>query len=274
MSEKMDINLGDIQKTLLLPLWGRAVETKKKKPLLVDKTATQLMENIDHDFLKFGKDLQNISQLSWTSRSWHIDTIITHFLQKHPDAAIINIGCGLDTTFDRVDNGSLLWYDLDLPDVIDLRKKLLPGRERQILIADSFLNRNWISQIKQQGRVLLIAAGVLYYFEEQQIKEFLITMADAFPGGEIVLDAASPIGIKMANKMVIKASGMDEKSFLKWGIKSAKTIEAWDPRLQLCEEFPLFLSIKKKFQFKNKIMALISDLLKMEYIVRLNFLCV
>lgn len=272
MSDKLSTNLGDIQKTLLLPLWGRAVETQKQKPLLLDHTAAQIMKKIDYDFSEIEKSLSAISQLGWIARSHHVDSMITSYLQKYPTATIVNIGCGLDTTFDRIDNGRLFWYDLDLPDVIALRKSLMPLRERQHLIEDSFLNPDWMTQLNKQENVLLIAAGVLYYFEEHQIKESLTRLANTFPGGEMLFDASSPIGIHMANKMVIKASGMDEKSFLRWGIKDAKLLESWDARIKVLDQYPMFRKLRNRFSFKDNIIAWISDIFKIQYMIHLQFL--
>ena len=104
MTKKEKIILGDIQKTLLFPLWGRAIESKKTDPLLVDNTAIRIIESIDYDFDIFKKGISDISQLGWVVRSLLIDRIITQFIAKHPKATIVDIGCGLDTTFDRIDH--------------------------------------------------------------------------------------------------------------------------------------------------------------------------
>ena len=272
MVDKISVKLGDVQKTLLFPLWGRAVETKKTKPLLIDKTASQVIQKIDFDFSEIEKNLTAISQHGWIARCYHMDLKIKHYLEIHPTATIVNIGCGLDTTFERIDNGRITWYDLDLPDVIALRKKLLPMNERQMLIENSFLNHEWIDQLGSKENVLLIAAGVLYYFEEDQIKKTLKHISESIQGGEMIFDASSPIGVQMANKMVIKAGGMDDKSFLKWGIRDAKLLESWDERIKLLEQTPMFRKVKKNFSFKEKIIAWISDMLKMQYIIHLKFL--
>jgi O-methyltransferase involved in polyketide biosynthesis len=123
---KIEIDLSDVQKTLLLPLWGRAVETRKKNPMLVDTAAVGIIDRIDYDFSTIANSMSPISQLAWVVRCLHIDRTIKQFLRTHPNATLVNIGYGLDTTFQRIDNGTLVWYDLDLPDVIALRKKLIP----------------------------------------------------------------------------------------------------------------------------------------------------
>ena len=270
MSEKVKIELGNIQRTLLLPLWGRAVETQKNNPLLVDKTAVEIVGEIDYDFSEMSKDLSAVSLYGWIRRSILIDTAIRQFLGRHPKATIVNIGCGLDTTFERIDNGTIRWYDLDLPDTIKLRRKFIQETERRKYIASSFLDYVWLNDLIIEDNILFIAAGVFYYFDESQIKDILRKIADLFPGSEIVFDAASPMGIKMANKMVIKRSGMDEKSFLKWGVKSSKTIQSWDKRIIVLNEVSLFHHAIKGHDLKTKIGLMISDIFKMQYMIHLK----
>ena len=222
MSEKVSIELGNIQRTLLLPLWGRAVETQKKEPLLVDKTAVEIVEKINCDFSAMSKDLSAISLFGWIRRSLLIDTVIKQFIEKHPKATIVNIGCGLDTTFDRIDNGTIRWYDLDMPDTIELRRKFIQENERRQYIASSFLDYDWLKRLIIEDNILFIAAGVFYYFEEFQIKDFLHKIADLSPESEIVFDATSPIGVKMANKMVIKKVVWMRNLFLNGELKAQK----------------------------------------------------
>jgi O-methyltransferase involved in polyketide biosynthesis len=270
VKEKVAVELGDVQKTLLLPLWGRAVETKREKPLLVDRAAAEIIDKIDYDFSTLAKNISDITQLAWVARCLLIDRIASEFLDKHPKASIVNIGCGLDTTFDRVDNGSLQWYELDLPDVIELRKKFIPETERRKLVASSFLDHDWFRQLEKEDHILFIAAGVFYYFEENQIKEFLIKAADTFPESEMVFDASSPRGIKMANKLVIKNAGMDEKSFLKWGLSDAKELESWDKRIKVLNQYLYFRGIRNSIKLRDKIVGRLSDYLKIQYLIHLR----
>lgn len=271
MPEKIAIDLGSVQKTLLLPLWGRAVETRKQKPLLIDTAAVQIIEKINYDFSTITNNMSEITRLAWIVRCLHIDRTIEQFLLRHPKAAIVNIGCGLDTTFNRIDNGSLKWYNLDLPDVIELRKNLIPEPKRSVCIAGSFLDENWFHQVTVDDSVLLIAAGVFYYFDEAEIKKFFIQLADIFPGSEIIFDAASPFGMKVANKKVIEAGGMDKTAFLKWGIETAKRIQTWDKRITLIDEYPMFKGMKKGLSFRNKYGTFLSDLLNIMFMVQLQF---
>jgi O-methyltransferase involved in polyketide biosynthesis len=270
MTEKISVQLGNIQKTMLLPLWGRAMETGKKHPLLVDKTAVSVMEKIDYDFSTITSGISPISQYAWIMRSRTVDQIIHKFLQSHPAGTIVNIGCGLDTTFDRVDNGALRWYDLDMPDSINLRRKFIPESERRTFISSSFLESGWLKSIEVKDSVLFIAAGVLYYFEETDIKTFFNRLAETFPGCEIAFDASSAYGIKMANELVIKRGGLDEKSNLIWGLEHAEVLEQWDKRYKVLETIFYFKPNRKILPLNIWLIGSFSDSRRIQYFVHLQ----
>jgi len=176
----------------------------------------------------------------------------------------------LDTTFDRMDNGMVMWYDLDLPDVIELRRQFIKETERRKFISASFLDESWLNEICVSENVLFIAAGVFYYFEESEVKEFLIRLADRYPGSEIIFDASSPYGIKTANRMVIKRSGLDENSYLKWGLKNAETLTTWDRRFRVLNMHYYFGKNGRHFGTRIRLIGWISDRLKVQYMVHLG----
>ncbi len=188
MAKGVKIELGKIQETLLLPLWGRAVESQKKKPRLIDKVAIEIISTVDYDFSTITQNISWVSQFAWVARSLHVDNAILGFIKDYPKATIVNIGCGLDTTFDRIDNGQINFYDLDLPDVIDLRKKFFEENERRKTIACSFLDNRWFTQIQPDNGVFFIAAGVFYYFDENQIRDFFKSIAGGFRGSKVSLN--------------------------------------------------------------------------------------
>jgi O-methyltransferase involved in polyketide biosynthesis len=89
--------------------------------LLVDQVAVRAIDTMDYDFSTIAANINPITRAAWIVRSLHADAALRAFLREHPSATVVNLGCGLDTTFARVDNGTVTWYDLDLPDVIELR---------------------------------------------------------------------------------------------------------------------------------------------------------
>ena len=232
--------------------------------MLRDQTALEIIEKVDYDFASIARNISELSQVAWIMRSIYIDKVIKNFLDKHPKATIVNIGCGMDTTFDRIDNGLLLWYDLDLPDVIALRRKFIKEGERRKFISASFLDEGWLKEIKVADGVLFIAAGVFYYFEEEEVKTFLKRIANAFPGCEVFFDACSPRGVEIANKRVINSSGLNETSYLKWGLKNTNDILSWDNRFEILKIYYYFKH--KDINLKIRMIGLISDWMKIQYI--------
>jgi O-methyltransferase involved in polyketide biosynthesis len=245
MKAEDKITLGSVQETLLLPLWGRAVETKKKRPLLVDQKAVSIIETIPYDFGTIAKNVNKLSMVSWIARSIYFDKKINEFITKYPEATIVNVGCGLDTTFDRVDNGKIQWIDLDLPDSIALRRNYIAETKRRLFVAKSVFDASWYAQIRNKQQVMLLIAGVLYYFDEPDIKNLFNDFHTHLPGVEIIFDYASKTGIKLSNKAVIEKGGMDKSAYLKWGIDDIFEIEKWNDTIKVIHTMPMFKEHKK-----------------------------
>ena len=261
MKQKIKITKGTVQETLLLPLWGRAYETQRANPRLIDENAVKIIKNIDYDFTEIEKT-QAMSQHGWVARSLHTDRTAREFIKQHPEATIVNIGCGLDTTFSRIDNGKILFYELDLPDVIELRKNFYEDSERHISIASSFLDTDkWFEQIEVKDSLLFLAGGVLYYFEEEQIKEFFIKSADFFKECDFYFDSLSPMGMKMAKKQVLKKGGMGISMDGGWGLKPVKILETWDKRIKVKSAVSMSKGMYKGLPFITKLIFLIPDIL-------------
>jgi O-methyltransferase involved in polyketide biosynthesis len=189
---EVKITLSGVSETLLGPLWGRAKISKEHSVLFYDAKAVELVEKIDHDFSTRDKVVPGYLPFLFVVRAQQFDEKVKAYITERPRASIVNIGAGLDTTFYRVDNGLIHWYDLDLPPVIDIRKQLLPEPGRVTYIAKSLLDPSWCKDVKQiEEGVFMIAGGVLRYFEEAQVRQFFSLLVDNLPGGEIVFDAQS-----------------------------------------------------------------------------------
>ena len=268
MTEKIEITLGNVQKTLFLPLWGRAVETQKKHPLLVDETAVSIIQQVDFDFSKVAQNIDTLSQIAWIKRSLICDQVIERFLEKYPTGTVVNIGCGLDTTFERTDNGRLKWYDLDLPDVISLRQQFVKESARRKFVAASFLEHQWLEDLEVQDNVLFISAGVFYYFDEATIKEFVLRLVAKYPGSELLFDVSSPMGVKIANQKVVESSGLDENSHLVWGVERKEDLLEWDERISLIDTY--FYYQGRVEGLRNILLGRLSDILGIQYMLHLG----
>lgn len=268
--EKIKVELGPVQKTLFLPLWGRAVETGKPHPLLTDYTAAGIIEKVDYDFSPIAANIHPLTQMAWIMRGLYTDQIVQAFLNKFPNGTIVNLGCGLDTSFERNDNGLLKWYELDLPDVINLRKLFFSENQRRKFVSASVLGEEWIEKIECKKNVLFIAAGLLYYLTEEEVKSLFKRIADNFSNAALICDVSSPTGVALSNQLVIKSTGLGEKSFLKWGIEKAKEIKNWDPRYKILNTFFYYRHKKLKLSFKMKLYGYLADWKRIQYMLHLK----
>jgi O-methyltransferase involved in polyketide biosynthesis len=173
-------------------------------------------------------------------RSRDFDRHTQDFLARHPDAVAVHIGCGLDTRFERVDNGRVEWYDLDLPDVIALRRKFIGGEgERYHLLACSVLDSAWLDTVgaHRQRPFLFLAEGVLMYFDEAQVESLVLTLKKHFPGAELVFDAFSPFLVRANNlRMAISKFGVRYH----WGLGRGQEVEKWGDGIRLLDEWGYF----------------------------------
>jgi O-methyltransferase involved in polyketide biosynthesis len=169
----------------------------------------------------------------------------------------------MDTTFSRVDNGKITFYELDLPDVIELRNHFYEDSERHISIASSFLDTEWFKEIKVVDGLLCIAGGVFYYFDEEQIKHFFIAAADHFGNCDFYFDSLSPLGVKIGRKQVLKSGGMGNMgdAFNGWGLKPVKSLEKWDTRIKVINAIPMYKGMKKGLPLLTKLFLAIPDML-------------
>jgi len=132
------------------------------------------------------------------------------------------------------------------------------------------LDSDWHGAVQPAEGIVFVAAGVFYYFEAAQVRRSLGALAKAFPGAEMVFDVCSPLGLKIANKRVIQDGGMDESSFLKWGVENARTIAGWDAGIEVMEVYPMFRGLKRRFSLRNMYGAFLSDALGIMSMVHLR----
>jgi O-methyltransferase involved in polyketide biosynthesis len=236
---KMDSqNLNDVSETLLITLFARAYESLRPDAMLKDEKAVALVKQINYDFSR--ARVQAHDEVAIIMRMREFDRFAREFLARNPDGVVLHIGCGLDTRFERVDNGRVEWYDLDLPHVIRLRRELM-GDEmgRYHILSSSVFEDAWLEvfSIHRQRPILFLAEGVLPYFEETQVKSLFFKLRDKFPGAEFVFDGMSPFVI-WADNLQLKHSKMEAR--LHWGLKRGKDIETWGDGFRMLGEWYYF----------------------------------
>ncbi len=168
----MEITHAGISENILIPLWARAKETMYGNSILQDEKAIEIMKHIKYDFSKFDKLW--ITQIDLAVMTRILDDKAEKFINQYPDCIVINVGCGLDTRFERIDNGSVTWYDLDKPETIALRREFFKENERYNMISKSVLDESWINYIKEKDRkVLIIGEGIFIDFSETELESIL-----------------------------------------------------------------------------------------------------
>jgi len=262
--------LKDVRQTLLLPLWGRFIENQKKKPLLIDHKAVEIIKNIDYDFLSFAQNVHPLSRVAWIARSIYFDEKITEHLKQHPKATILHIGCGLDTTFDRINNGLAIWYEIDFPEVIKLRRQHFPEQENRIFISNSALSDELYPKITSRNDIFILMGGVIYYFNEDEVRHFLSTIAKEFGNVVMAFDYSSIKGVEITNKKVLKKGGMNSEAMAKWGIDDIYEIETWQPGVKVVENMNMFKQHKKKYPVWKRLGMNISDIMKIMSLAKIT----
>lgn len=226
--------LGDVQETLLIPLHFRARETARPDAIVRDPEAVRIVAAIDYDFTRF--DEARIVGLDCIIRSEIFDERVRAFIDRHPDAVIVNLGAGLDARFQRVDNGRIRWIDLDLPDAIALRDRFLPATDRVTHLAMSMFDPAWLERVvaPRGASVLVIAEGLFCYCDEADIRRLLTACAARWPGAHVLFQSISPRYV--GREADVEAVNLT-RAKLRWGVHSGREVAAWNPSWRLAGEW-------------------------------------
>jgi O-methyltransferase involved in polyketide biosynthesis len=226
-----------VAETLLIPLYARALEAQQPTPLVRDDQAVALVAQMDYDFARF--KLQAHDQTTIILRLREFDRRAQDFLARHPQAAVVHIGCGLDTRFARVDNGQVEWYDLDLPEVIALRWQLIAEAPRCHFLGYSVFDSAWLDvvSIRAGQPTLFLAEGVFPYLEEVQLQSLFLILKERFPGAELVCDAMTPLMVRL-NNLHLRFFRVGAR--LHWGIAHGRDPESWGAGIRLLDEWFYF----------------------------------
>ncbi|HEY3980095.1 MAG TPA: class I SAM-dependent methyltransferase [Streptosporangiaceae bacterium] len=220
MASKQPARLGDVQQTLFIPLAARARETRRRHPVLRDPRAVELVASIDFDAATYG---QGAGGFVTVLRTAIFDHWVRAFLARHPAGTVTEVGTGLNTRFDRVDNGQVRWIDLDLPDTIELRRKFFADTSRRTMVAASFLDEDWLAAVADRpGPYFFVADGVLTYLPEEQVTAALARLAARFPGALIALDTYPRATYERQHKL---AARKNMQARWQWAVDDPRTLE-------------------------------------------------
>lgn len=234
---KYPIEKNTVQETLVIPLYGRKMCSELFPSLYRDETAIRLLQQVDYDFSLLEKQSQSTMQqfgfLEVAMRQNDLAWEVRDYLQTHPNAAVINLGCGLDNTGRDCDNGTCKLYNLDFPNVIEVRNALLPAGAREKNIPCDLNDTSWFQQIDASGGAVFFAAGVFYYFLRNQVQSLVQSMSKAFPGGRLVFDAAGKSAVKLMLKTWIKSAKIQDVGAYFSVSDAGKELSPWAKQLRV-----------------------------------------
>jgi methyltransferase (TIGR00027 family) len=232
MTDKVDFNdvaWGSVEWTNLCTLYLRAYESGSPAPILDDKAAAEAVDRIEYDWARMRRAMHpGSNQYMVTMRAKQLDDWSADFLRRHPDAVVLHLGCGMDTRAFRLHPpDTVRWFDVDQPEVISLRRKLYDDRDGYRMIGSSVTDEAWLEEVPADRPTLVIAEGLLMYLTEAQVRTLLGRITDRFGGGELLFDTVSPLGPRLSKVLT--------KGITKWGIRDARELERWNPRLRFLE---------------------------------------
>ncbi|WP_405544499.1 class I SAM-dependent methyltransferase [Streptomyces phaeochromogenes] len=229
--DKRTPRLGDVQETLLIPLYARAVETRKPRGMLRDPRAVEMVDALDYDFSRFDGAK---SLLGANLRTLLFDLWVRDFLERHPSGTVVEIGTGLNTRFERLDNGTVHWFDLDLPDVIALRRGFFEDTDRRRMIAASVTDPGWMEEVRSSspGPYFLAAEAVLIYLEEELVRSVFRQIAERLPGARLALETAASrmVDTQDSHDVLAKVAAR-----MRWSCDDPGALEHWQPGLSLTD---------------------------------------
>ncbi|MFR9774271.1 class I SAM-dependent methyltransferase [Nocardia sp. SC052] len=222
--------LDPIQETLLLTLKARALDHGSPTPVLGDARAADLVEQIDYDFtnLKLKPSLISGTAL----RSKKIDDAVRTFIATHPNAVVLDLGCGLDTRVFRCNpSAGVDWYDIDYPEVIALRADLIPHGSH--LVGVDLTQAGWAKNLPDGRPVMVVAEGLLPFMPGTSFQDMIGEVVRHFPTGELALNGYTRFAAwAMKYHPSIKALGITAAQ----GFDDPREPEAWNLNLTLVEE--------------------------------------
>lgn len=236
-----------VAETLLIPLYMRAKESRRMHPILDDKMAERLADSLEYDYSRF--DSAKLSEVGCLVRGWYFDRAVRQFIKTHPNPVVVNVGCGLDTRFQRIGSDRALFYDMDLPEVIALRRSLIPEQTGNPYIAASLLETGWMDNLLMKhpdADFIFVVEGVLMYFHEKQVRAFLHQLAKRFSGGELWFDVC---GTMMSRHGVKPDSLRKQEVQIRFGLNDGHLVEQWEPTLRLIDQSNYMKFFRRRWGF-------------------------
>ncbi|MFD1930389.1 class I SAM-dependent methyltransferase [Nonomuraea mangrovi] len=224
MDRRERITLTGAQETLLATLYGRALDARSRDPILGDEQAVVAARRIDYDFRRTGMNATTAAGVALRARQ--LDDWLGEFLAAHASATVLHLACGLDTRAHRIARpATVRWVDVDLPEVISLRERLLPtpgGDYTQL--AASVTEEGWLEQVPADRPTVAVFEGLTMYLRQEDGRRLIQRITERFPSGELLFDVYGSMGIRL-QKLVPAVRNAGARLY--WGVDDPRVIEGW-----------------------------------------------
>lgn len=245
----MDLKIGDIQETALITLAIRASETSRPNARIKDSMAKEIIDTLGVDVSKYDPFM---SHEGVVARTIMYRNQLEELISQYPDALCINLGCGFDDKFVQVDNGKISWFDVDLPDIMSVRRRIYQDRDRCITKDGSALDAEWTNGLPKRSMTIVVMEGVLEYFTKEQVKTCLNMLCDSFEHGYLLAELHHPLlGKNTKHHDAVKYTNAE----FQWGTKSGREYLELEPRMSLVSERS-YNEEMRKYSLRAKLFAL------------------
>jgi O-methyltransferase involved in polyketide biosynthesis len=220
------------QQTLFIPLYSKAVESRRPDPILHDPKAEAILAEVGYDFGSLRVPAR--SRITLAMRARRLDECVRAFAQRHTSVVVLHLGCGLDSRVLRVPLPEARWYDVDFPDVIAVRRRFYEERDGYRMVGSSLAELGWIDELPAGLPAMIVAEGVLMYLHEAEVRALLQALRARFAAGELAFDAFSAATLQRIRR---HPSLQQTGAQLHWGLDDPREVEGWLPGARLLEEW-------------------------------------
>ena len=275
--KKYHIEENTVQETLVIPLYGRLICSEHFPDLFSDPEAERICASLDYDFEKKRRKMESpaglFGALEVAQRQYDLRCEVKDYLKEHPAASVVNLGCGLDDTFRRCDNGICRGINIDLPDVIRVRDELLPAGERETNLAFDLNDHAWMDRIDPSEGAVFFAAGVFYYFQTGDLRKLFCAMAERFPGAVLSFDVCNRRGASLMRKTWLREAGITRASAF-FSLEDESELKEWSSRFSSVSARSYmrgYRDIYRDVNLFHRLMIRLCDSLVRMKIVRIGF---
>lgn len=238
MKEK--VNVTGVPETMIQTLYARAMETCKKNPKIKDEIAVEIVSKLDYDFFNAKKDKTMSSGV--IARTIVLDEMVEQYLSAHPNAVVVNIACGMDTRCYRMKGKYLRWYNIDLPETIQIRKRFLTENGPVYQIAKSAMDTSYTNEIEYYKEdVLVVMEGLSMYLNEADVRQMFSIIEKTFQSATVLIETMSPFVVQHVKEKSIEGSNAK----FTWGVKNGKELQQLLPAFSCKKEVSLVEGMKK-----------------------------